>query len=191
MDDRRVGAGGEEQVMAIPRWRVVLIGGAAVALAVTGAGWALGASQGSGDIAGPRVAGVDGAPVTAAPDRSGGGGDPAFLRGTALRRLALARSLVHAEARYVDRAGNLVEHHVDHGTIHSMGRATITIDAADGATVTVTVDDETVVRLGRAPGELGDLEVGDEIVIHSRIDDGVALARHVVRLPARETVARS
>jgi hypothetical protein len=177
--------------MAIPRWRVVLIGGAAVALALAGAGWALATSQGSGDIAVPVVAGVDGEPVTASPDRSGGESGPASHRGAALRRLALARSLVHAEARYVDRAGNLVEHHVDHGTIHSIGGGTITIDEADSAAVTVTVDDETVVRLGRAPGELGDLEVGDEIVIHSRIDDGVALASHVVRLPARETDARS
>ncbi len=167
--------------MQIARWRLVLTGAVVVALGIAAVGVATAATS-AGAVSQPAA---DGTPATdalalddAAPDEAVPG------RGRPLARLAAARHLVHLELRVVDRAGEIVEHHLDHGTIQSIGGGSLVVREADDGTVTIATNDETRVRLGRQRGSLADLAVGDEVVVHSRIDDGAVVARQIIRLPA-------
>lgn len=159
--------------MRIAPWRLVLTGAAILTLVVAGA-----AAVTAGSFepsAGATAAGVGS-------DRLGA---PAafFDRPRSLARLAAARHLVHLEVTVIDRAGEIVEHHLDHGTIESVGNGALVIGEADGTTVTIGTTEETAVRLGRARGQLDDLVVGDEVVVHSRVEDDSVLAKHILRLP--------
>ncbi|HSL98339.1 MAG TPA: hypothetical protein VK831_07185 [Candidatus Deferrimicrobiaceae bacterium] len=171
--------------MSIPRWRLAFTLSAAAVLAMVGVGWVLAGTQAAATVVEPIV--IDTGQLEST---EGAGGtvarDPAHGRPGVLRRLARARHLVHAEVTYLDREGQLVARQFDHGTIESIGYGSLTIREADGRTVTVTTDEETVVRLGRERGDLGDLAIGDDVVIHSRVEGDSPVARHVLRLPPVE-----
>jgi hypothetical protein len=180
--------------MRMQPWRLALTGGAIAVLATAGVGLAL-----AGSAAATNDDGVTGPQSTAATvslERPGRGpadsrlgpADETFrhqARGASFgHRLAAAgRHLVHAEITVTDRDGNLVTHVLDRGTISSIGDGSLGIAEAGDGLVTVLTDETTVVRLGRAFGELADLEVGDEVLVHSRLEDGGIIAHHVVRLP--------
>lgn len=171
--------------MRIPTWRLALTGGAIVILVAVGVGLV---------AASTSAPAAPVAPAAAAPSGSPGPGGPAgFLRqrlGTHLGRLAgerlLARHLVHATVTVTDKDGKLVTVQLDHGTLASIGSGSLSISEAGGSTVSVATDADTVVRLGGGAGKgtLGDLRVGDEIFVQSRIDGGATLAKHVLRVPA-------
>jgi len=91
---------------------------------------------------------------------------------------------VAVSAVFLDKDGTLVEIQLDHGTISAIGGDSISISEAGGSTVTVDTDENTVVHLGREKGSLDDLAVGDEIYVHSRVDGGTALAKHILKKPA-------
>jgi hypothetical protein len=160
--------------MRIPAWRLALTGGAITILALAGVGLVLAGSPAAIDTASAERPGRG--PVG---DDLGRFGRPALGH----RLAAAGRHLVHAEITVLDRDGNLVTHQLDRGTVRSIGGASLTIEEAGGTVVAVATDEATVVRLGRALGELADLEVGDDVIVHSRIEDGAPVARHVVRLP--------
>lgn len=163
----------EETTMRIAPWRLVLTGAATMTLVVVGA---------AAVTAGSVEPTADATAAGAGNDRPGATAS-LFGRHSPFARLAAARHLVHLEVTAIDRAGEIVEHHLDHGTIESIGNGTVVIGEADGASVTIETSDETAVRLGRTRGELDDLAVGDEVVVHSRIEDGSVLAKHILRLP--------
>ena len=177
--------------MHIPTWRLALTGGALFVLALAGIGYA--AAAGFGGTQPPAT--VEAAPAgdlgsttapAAAPQRAplAGGTEEAYGR---LGRFG--GRLVHAEATVLDKDGNLIEIQLDHGTITAIGNGSITISEAGNSTVVVKTDAETKVRIGREAGTLGDLKVGDEIFVQSRVDGGNALAKHILKKPAATTTS--
>jgi hypothetical protein len=166
--------------MRIPAWRLALTGAALVILVVGAIGVAAAAGLGGG----PATAPVAAAP-TAAPDASGQPSRPGIgARFEGLRPLRFARHLVHADVTVTDKDGNLVHLQLDHGTISAIGNGSLTIAEAGGGSFTISTDADTKVRVGREPGSLSDLKVGDEIFAQSRIDGTTVLAKHIVEAPA-------
>jgi Domain of unknown function (DUF5666) len=170
--------------MQIPTWRLALTGAAISILAVTGIG--LVAATGTPPSAGDTVAA---AVATAAPDgkpaASGTPGAAGTRGGLGHQRLLRAgRRIVHAEMTVIGRDGQLVYLQVDHGTVTAVGGGSLTISEAGGGSETVSTDDATVVHVGRAAGSLGDVKVGAEVFVQSRVDGGKPLAKRIVVIPA-------
>ena len=172
--------------MRIPTWRLLLTGGAIVVLAAVGVGLVAASSS---------APSVSAAPVAAAPSAAPGASaaGPGALReglagriGRILAHRPFAKHLVHATITVTDQNGNLVTFQLDHGTIASIGSGSLTISEAGGGTVTVSTDATTVVFLGGGAGKgaLGDLKVGDQLFVQSRLVGGTALAKHILRVPA-------
>lgn len=161
--------------MRIPTWRLVLTGGAIAVLAVA----AIGLVAASSAPAAP-AANLAAAAATPAPASNDGPTDG--FRGA--RLLRAGRHLVHAEVTVTGRDGQLVQLQLDHGTVQSIGGGTLTIAEAGGGTETVSIDDATIVHVGRRDGELGDVSVGAEVFVRSRLDGGTALAKRILVVPA-------
>ena len=178
--------------MRIPTWRLALTGGAILILAIAGIGVAAAAVTGgtqqaaTADAApaGGTGVGTDTAPA-AAPQRPHAGG----LEEDYGRLGRFGGRLVHAEATVQDKDGNLINIQLDHGTIKAIGNGSITISEAGDSTVVVKTDADTKVRIGREPGTLDDLKVGDEIFVQSRVDGGNALAKHILKKPPATTTS--
>lgn len=164
--------------MRIPTWRLVLTGGAITILAVAGIGFAA-ASGGPGAPA-ANVAAADPSNRPAASPRIKNGNAGARDGAPGLRLLKAGRRLVHGEVTVTDRDGKLVTLQFDHGTVQSIGGGSLTILEAGGGTVTVSTSDVTKVHLGREAGDLGDVKVGAEIFVQSRIDGGTTLAKRIL-----------
>ena len=171
--------------MRIPTWRLVLTGGAITILAVAGIGLVAAATAPAAPAANTVAADPTAAPATSsAPTKPGGelrDGKPGA------RFLRIGRHLVHVEATLTDRDGQLVHIQLDHGTVQSIGGGSLVISEAGGGTETVTVDDKTIVYVGRDDGDLGDVRVGAEVFVQSRDDGGTVLAKRILVVPAAST----
>lgn len=180
--------------MRIPAWRVALSGGAVTVLAVAGIGFAAAAgapasqsTTGSANGATTTAVAVDTdtdlalelAADVESNDRLGVA-DAGKLR----RMLRFGRHLVHAEVTVTDRDGNLVHLQLDHGTVQSIGGGTLVIVEAGGGTESVSTSDATIVRVGREKGDLGDVTVGAEVFVQSRVDGSTVLAKRIIVIPA-------
>jgi hypothetical protein len=177
--------------MRFPAWRLALTGGAIIVLAIAGIGFAAAseAPAGTGGAAaqaattGDEVLETDLELELAADVESNaklGARDGAKLK----RILRLGRHLVHAEVTVTDKDGNLVNLQLDHGTVQSIGGGVLVIAEAGGGTETVSTSDATKVRVGRELGDLGDVTVGAEVFVQSRIDGGTVLAKRIIVIPA-------
>lgn len=171
--------------MRIPTWRLVLAGGAITILVLTGIGFVAAANQPAMPAA--NIAAAD---PTAAPDstkdpgaRLGKDGLRGKLRGA--RLLAAGRHLVHAEMTVTGKDNELINLQFDHGTVQSIGGGKLTIAEAGGGTETVSTDDATIVRAEREKGDLGDVKVGAEVFVQSRIDGGTTLAKRILVVPVK------
>ena len=165
--------------MRIPTWRLLLTGGAIIALAAAGLGFAAASNapkQAPATVTTPAS--------TAAPNTTPAAGAKGGAR--AGRLLRIGRHLVHAEIT-VNRDGQLVSLQLDHGTVQSIGGGKLTIAEAGGSTVTVSTDDATKVHLGRTAGKLADLKVGAELFVRSVTDGGTTLAKRILVIPAAAT----
>jgi hypothetical protein len=193
--------------MRIPTWRLALTGGAIAILAVAGIGFAAASSAPTapaGAIGGSAATGTTNVATTdLATDVATDVADPGtglaldFAAGVqanerlgpaAAGRLArimrAGRHLVHAEITVTDRDGNLVHLQLDHGTVQSIGGGTLVIAEAGGGTETVSTGDATIVRVGRTKGDLGDVTVGAEVFVQSRVDGSTVLAKRIIVIPA-------
>lgn len=171
--------------MRIPAWRLVLTGGAITILAVAGIGFVAAANQPVTPAANVAAADPTAAPkATRVPgDRPDKDGLRAKLRGA--RLLAAGRHLVHADVTVTGKDGELINLQFDHGTVQSIGGGKLTIAEAGGGTETVSTDDATIVRAGREKGTLGDVKVGAEVFVQSRIDGATTLAKRILVVPAK------
>lgn len=171
--------------MRIPTWRLLLTGGAMLILVVVGVGFAAASSNNPAAPAAPAAAAASTAPGSTVPG-------PALRQELGLRlgrflaTRPFAKRLVHATIVVTDKSGNLVTFQLDHGTIAAIGSGSLTISESGGSSVTVSTDANTIVFLGGGAGKgsLGDLKVGDQIFVQSRLTGGVALAKHILRIPA-------
>jgi hypothetical protein len=179
--------------MRISAWRLALTGGVLTVLAVAGIGLATGANAPATPRANTLAAGETAAPGTSAgpnastkPDRKNAGAGLGKLRDGlgGGRLLRLGRHLVHAEVTVTGKDGKLVVIQLDHGTVQSVGGGSLTIAETGGATETVSTDDATIVYVGRKDGKLGDVKVGVELFVQSRIDGGKTLAKRILVVPA-------
>lgn len=166
--------------MRIPTWRLLLTGGAITILALAEIGFVAAANSPVAPAADAVAADPSGAPAAAPGERLG---PRAGLAGP--RLLRVGRHLVHAEVTVTDRDGKLVNLQFDHGTVQSIGSGTLVIAEAGGGTVTVSTDNATKVHLGRKAGALGDVKVGAEVFVQSRVDGGTTLAKRIVVVPAK------
>jgi hypothetical protein len=162
--------------MATPRWRLAFVAGALLLLTALGAGFAQAAPSSAAAVPAATV-------PTAETDQPG----PLGERLRALRdrfgdgRFARFRQhVVHGTFTIVGRDGELITIQVDHGTVAAMTDGTLTIAEAGDATVIVNTTADTKVRKDRKPSSLAALEVGDEVVVHSIVEDGAANARFIV-----------
>jgi hypothetical protein len=173
--------------MSTPRRRLAIVAGALLLLTVAGAGLAEAAPSST-----PAVAAAP-APAEPTPDQPG----PLGERLRALRdrigagRLGRLREhLVHGSFTVLDRDGELMTIQLDHGTVAAIGDGSITISETGGTSVTVGTSAETRVRKGGEPASLAALAIGDEVVVHSVVEDGSVMARFVFvppPAPARVT----
>lgn len=175
--------------MRIPTWRYLLTAGGVAVLAVAGIGLVAGAGAPTEPAVGPAAAEATGAPDATRHPRDGTATGPIArerferARGWAARPwLRLARHIVHAEVTVTGRDGELIVLAIDHGTVQSVGGGTLTIAEAGGGTETVSIDDQTIVYVGRKDGGLDDLKVGAEVFVQSRVD-GTTLAKRILVLP--------
>lgn len=159
--------------MRIPTWRLALTGGAVIALAAAGLGFAAASNAPT-----PAPATVVSPASTAAPNTTSAAG-----RVRAARLLRIGRRLVHAEVT-VNRAGQLVNLQLDHGTVQSIGDGKLRIAEAGGTTVTVSTDDATKVHIGRTAAKLADVKVGAEVFVRGTTDGGTTLAKRILVVPA-------
>jgi hypothetical protein len=166
----------------IPTWRLVLTGAAIIILAVAGIGLATAADAPAAPTSQVTTA-EDGSTAPAPANRAGTAGE-AGMEGRAWRLLKAGRHLVHAEVTVTDRDGNLVNLQIDHGTVVSIGGGSLTISEAGGVSETVSTSDATIVRLGREKGDLGDVAVGAEVFVQSRVDGATVLAKRILVVPA-------
>jgi hypothetical protein len=165
--------------MSTPRWRLAIVAGALLLLTGLGAGLvqaapspASAAATSSAPAAEPDSPGPLGERLRALRDRFGDG------------RLARFRQhLVHGTFTVLGRDGELVTIQLDHGTVAAIPDGTITIAEAGDTSVTVNTTDDTKVRKDRAPSLLAALDVGDEVVVHSIVEEGAATARFIVVPP--------
>lgn len=165
--------------MRIPTWRLILTGGAVTILAVAGLGFAAAASPAAAPAA--NVTTAEATPTAKPGDRPAKAG----LGVRAQRLLKLGRHLVHAEVTVTDKDGNLVNLQLDHGTVTSIGGNALTISEAGGGSETVSTNDITIVRVGRMKGTLGDVKVGAEVFVQSRIDGSAIVAKRILVVPAK------
>lgn len=168
--------------MRIPTWRLLLTGGAIAILAVAGLGLAAASSAPTAPATNLAAAEATANPGATGGGRLGAAGPRDGLRGA--RVLRAGRHLVHAELTVTDRDGKLVQVQLDHGTVQSIGNGTLTIAEAGGGTETVSTDGNTNVYLGRKDGALGDVKVGAEVFVRSRVDGGTPLAKRIIVIPA-------
>jgi hypothetical protein len=187
--------------MRIPAWRLALTGGAITILAVAGIGFAAAAAEPSAST------GMGGGSTTTAAtadieaDAADTGTDVAIdlaadirandrlgpvAAGRLARLMRAGRHLVHAEMTVTDKDGNLVYLQLDHGTVQSIGGGTLVIAETGGATETVSTSDTTIVRVGRTLGDLGDVTVGAEVFVQSRVDGNTVLAKRIIVIPAAD-----
>jgi len=170
--------------MRIPTWRLILTGGAIVFLVGAGIGIVA-----AGSAPTPAVPNSIAAAPTAAPSGTTSPERPAkerLERRAALgaKLLRIGRHLVHVEATVTDRDGNLVVLWLDHGTVQSAANGSVTLTETGGGTQTVKTDGDTIVRVGREDGTLTDVTAGDEVFVHSRVENGVALAKRILIIQA-------
>lgn len=165
--------------MRVPAWRLALTGGAILILAAAGIGLASAAAPTSARADLPAGFASDAQPGAATEarvfeERLGGHGRWALRAG---------RHLVHAEVTLVGREDELVNIWLDHGTVASIGGGSLAVAEADGATRTMTVDDATIVYVGREDGGIADVTVGAEVFVQSRVTDGGVLAKRILVVP--------
>lgn len=178
--------------IAVTTAAILLLGLAAVGLVE--AGIAIGAGAGRAEPAlgaatagssDPAFAGeIDAllaADQSAAPNPAAAGRARIAVAG--LRRLAAARHLVHATV-VVDlpRLGGLTTIQLDHGTISAVSPTSLTIKEAGDTSATVVLD-ETRVRKHAVKAGIGDLKVGDEVFVMSKVEAGGTDA-YLVVVPA-------
>ncbi len=65
------------------------------------------------------------------------------------------------------------------------GNGSITIAETGGGRETISTDDATIVRVGRADGTLADVTAGDEVFVQSRVVHGLPVAKRILIIPAR------
>lgn len=179
--------------IAVTTAAILLLGLAAVGLVE--AGIAIGAGAGRAEPAlGAATAGssdpafsgeIDAllaADQSAAPNPAAAGRARIAVAG--LRRLAAARHLVHATV-VVDlpRLGGLTTIELDHGTISAVSPTALTIKEAGDTSATVVLGDETRVRKHAVKAGIGDLKVGDEVFVMSKVEAGGTDA-YLVVVPA-------
>ena len=170
--------------MSIRRRRLTMVAGALLLLSIIGAGLVQAAPASASSVAAAS------APSALNADRAeNAAGGPGGHLGERLRvlrerfgdgRLARQRQhLVHGTFTVLKRDGELMTIQLDHGTVSAIEDGSITIAEAGGSSVTVSATADTKVRKDRAPASLGVLEIGDEVVVHSVVEDGSATARLV------------
>jgi len=161
--------------------KALLAGGALVALAVGGTAWASG-----GGPTGPGANGWSGgggafgggngrAPGTTASGFVGQSGrtqQPSGRPGGPGEGHPLLQSLAHADLTVVMN-GTTYLVHIDHGKLQSVASTAISIQEADGKTVSVPISSDTRVLVNFRPASLSDLKPG-MIVFTLRIGDGAA-----------------
>lgn len=168
--------------MHIPTWRFALTGVAIVVLLAVGIGFVAASSNTASHPGLAAVAAASTNPGTSGdPTGKGGRGLRALLHGKGLR--GLGGRIVHVTATVQDKDGTLIQLQLDHGTIQAIGGGSIMVAEAGGTTITVNTDASTIVRTGRTKGTLGDLKVGDNVFVQSRIDGGTTLAKHILKVP--------
>jgi hypothetical protein len=96
-----------------------------------------------------------------------------------LRRLAAARRVVHATV-VLDLKTGLTTIQVDHGTISSVGATSLTVAETGGGKPGVTLGSDTRVRRNGAKAAIGDLKVGDEVFVLSKVEADGTVAYLVV-----------
>jgi hypothetical protein len=171
-----------ETTMSTPHWRLAIAAGALLVLTAASAGLVQAApSSAPGTTAST-------APAEFGPDQV----RPIGERLRALRdRLddgrfpRLRRHLVHATITILNRDGQLVTIQLDHGTVAGIGDGSVIISEAGNTSVTVATSADTKVRKDRAPSSLAAIEVGDEVIVRSIVEDGTATARVIVVPPPR------
>jgi hypothetical protein len=188
-------------VQNIARWRIALVASCLVVLGAVGVGLVFandpsGAAPVAGSPAGTSPAsggdrlGAPGQGVLGLGDPGAGpAGGPGAARPDAQPRLPergrRLQRIVHVEATLDLPAKGIVTMAVDHGTISALGNGSIGVLEKDGQTVTLKTTDETKVRKAGEPATLGDLKVGDEVVVMSRLEDGSFEAYRIVVPPAQ------
>jgi len=168
---------------------------ALAAAALVGAGIAIGSSaravpgtagSATGDsVAGDSVAG-DLDALLAADQSAAGNARPANPNRSVagLRRLAAGERLVHGTVLVnLPALGGLTTIQIDHGTIKAVSPTSLSVSETGGTTATVSLGGETRVRKHAAKGNVGDLAVGDEVFVMSKVDGGATEA-YLVVVPA-------
>ena len=158
--------------MSKSRRRLAVVAGALVTLSVVGAGFAQAAPASPQSTAAPSATDEQPPLGERFPRLRERLGEFGFGR--------FARNLVHGTVTVLGRDGELVTLQFDHGTIAAIDAGAISIDEANGETVTVATTDDTRVRKGRRPSSLEQLPVGSDVFVTSVVEDGRARARLIV-----------
>jgi hypothetical protein len=100
----------------------------------------------------------------------------------------LAERLVHSETIFLNDDDELVTRSADHGTVTAVTDTSITIDRADGQSVTIAMDEDTEAYEGREELDLADVEVGADVIVVAtqQADEAAATADVVKVIPADE-----
>jgi hypothetical protein len=176
--------------LAVPAVVVLVL--ALAAAVVLGAGVAIGSSArsvaGSDAASGPTSVAGDGTvgdlDALLAADQSSTKPVNANRSVAGLRRLAAGERLVHATVLVdLPALGGLTTIQIDHGTIKAVGPTSLSVSETGGTTATVAVGDETRVRKHAAKATAGDLAVGDEVFVMSKVT-GAGTEAYLVVVPA-------
>ena len=166
---------------------------ALAAAALVGAGIAIGSSARAVPRRGAASAAAAGDPVAgdldallAADQSAAGNARPANPNKSVagLRRLAAGDRLVHGTVLVdLPALGGLTTIQIDHGTIKAVSPTSLSVSETGGTTATVSLGDETRVRKHAAKAKVGDLAVGDEVFVMSKVAAGATEA-YLVVVPA-------
>jgi hypothetical protein len=179
--------------MLIPRWRLALTAGAFVILAAVGGGLVQAATSSAPPSSDPVLAAAD--PDAGLLDDLILAADPSTAPGAvpdrvqqlrdrlAARTGGLRKRIIHGTVSMVGPDGKVITVQLDHGTISTLGSGSMTLSETGGGTVTVGTDDATRVRIDRVRRSLADLKRGDDVLVLSTLDGGVATAKRIVIPP--------
>lgn len=157
---------------ALPKWRLLMSGGALAALAAVGLGAVNAQSVSTTDRATDEA-------ITEHVGQPQNAGQAAGDRGL-IRPRALGRALVHGTVTLDLPRKGLVTVQLDHGKLESIAANAITISEAGNTSVTVTTDDKTKVRKNGEKAKLSDLKAGDEVFVVSELEGDTATAYRIV-----------
>ncbi len=171
------------------RTRKALVAGCAAAALIGGGGVAVASADGSASPTPTTTPFATSTSAAAAQGAAAASTKPgkATKDGDQAGRLGRLKGLEHAEWVAKDKSGAFVTHDAVRGAVTAVSPTSVTVKAADGASLTFAVTTDTRVRVRTAGGtgakaSVADLKTGEQVLV-AGVKQPALTAHHIVASP--------